>query len=419
MKILVLSQHFWPETFRINEVAQSLQAEGCDVTVLTGQPNYPEGVVRAGYSAAALTTEQFSGIAVHRVPLVPRGKGSAIRLVANYLSFVVSAGVFGMWHLRGKRFDAVLVYATSPVLQAIPAIWLARLKRARLATWVQDLWPESLSATGYVRHPGLLSLVGRLVKWIYRHNDLLLVQSQAFVLPVTRMAGTTPVAYHPNPGEIAFSSAASKTQFPALVLDQGFNVVFAGNLGTVQALGTVLDAAEQLRHAAPDVRFVIIGSGSRGAWVQEQAKARGLENVRLPGRYEPAQMPAILAQADALLVSLVHDPLMSLTVPSKLQAYLAAGRPVIASLDGEGARIVDESQAGLSCTPENAAALAEAVLRLRALSPEEREQMAQRGRRYYELHFEPRALAAQLKRSLEQLVAAPTSRIPTIKEDQT
>lgn len=419
MKLLVLSQHFWPESFRINEVAELLQAEGCEVTVLTGQPNYPEGVVRAGYSATAVGTEKLSGMTICRVPLVPRGKGSAIRLVANYLSFVVSAGLFGMWHLRGQRFDAVLVYATSPVLQAIPAIWLARLKGARLATWVQDLWPESLSATGYVRHPRLLSAVGKVVRWIYRHNDLLLVQSQAFVRAVTPMAGGTPVVYHPNPGELAFASPADSTQIPALTLTPGFNVVFAGNLGTVQALGTVLDAADRLRHTAPDVRFVIVGSGSRGNWLHEQSKARDLHNVQLPGRFEPAQMPAILAQADVLLVSLARDPLMSLTVPSKLQAYLAAGRPVIASLDGEGAKIVDESGAGLSCPAEDAGALATAVLQLRALPPDARQQMAQQGHAYYAQHFEPRALAAQLKRLLEEPTAEPSVGLQTIKEDQT
>lgn len=164
MRLLVLSQYFWPETFRITEVVQSLRDAGCEVTVLTGQPNYPDGVVADGYSALSVRTQVRDGLTIHRVPLVPRGRGSALRLVANYASFVVSAAVFGPWLLRGRRFDAILVYAPSPILQAIPAVWLAWLKGAKLVTWVQDLWPESLSATGFVRNARALAVVAAVVR---------------------------------------------------------------------------------------------------------------------------------------------------------------------------------------------------------------------------------------------------------------
>lgn len=404
MRILVLSQYFWPETFRITDVVQSLRDTGCEVTVLTGQPNYPEGVVADGYWAGSLRTQCHDGLTIHRVPLVPRGRGSAVQLAMNYMSFVVCAALFGPWLLRGKRVDAILVYAPSPILQAIPAIWLARLKGAPLVTWVQDLWPDSLSATGFVRNPRLLAAVAVIVRWIYRHNDLLLVQSRAFVEPVQRMAGRTPVAYHPNPGESAFSAAPTGRR-PALELDPGFNVVFAGNLGTVQALDTVLAAAQLLRDE-PDVRFVIVGSGSRGEWLQQETGRLGLTNVQLPGRFAPQDMPGILAQASVLLVSLVRDPIMAQTVPSKIQAYLAAARPIIASLDGEGARVVEDAGAGVSCPAEDALALADAVRWLRALPSDEQQQMARRGRSYYECHFEPRMLAGRLSRQLTDLVRA-------------
>lgn len=403
MKILVLSQYFWPETFRITEVAQSLRETGCDVTVLTGQPNYPEGVVAAGYSAASLCTQIHDGLTIYRVPLVPRGRGSALRLVLNYLSFVVSAAVFGPWLLRGQRFDAILVYAPSPILQAIPAIWLAWLKRAKLVTWVQDLWPESLSATGFVSSPKILGAVSAVVRWIYRRNDLLLVQSQAFVAPVASMAGHMPVVYHPNPGELAFSAAQAE-QPSALQLGPGFNVVFAGNLGTVQALDTVLAAAQLLRDE-PGLRFILVGSGRQGEWMRQEIERLGLENVRMVGRFPPSDMPGILAQASALLVSLVRDPIMSQTVPSKVQAYLAAGRPIIAALDGEGARVVAEAGAGVACPAGDARALADAVRQLCGAPPQERERMAQSGRAYYEQHFEPAVLAARLKQILAETVS--------------
>lgn len=403
MKILIVTQYFWPETFRITEVTQSLRNLGHEIIVLTGQPNYPDGVVPPGYSAASLRTQIQDGLTIHRVPLVPRGHGSSLRLALNYLSFVVSAVVFGPWLLRGQKVDAILVYAPSPIVQTIPAVWLVFIKRAKLVTWVQDLWPQSLEATGFVRNRRVLALVAVLVRWIYRRCDLLLVQSQAFISPVQAMAGKTPVQYHPNPGELAFSKMQSLGP-PALLLAPGFNVVFAGNLGTVQALGTVLDAAELLLpHAG--VRIVLVGSGSRSEWLQQEVTRRGLSNVQLPGRYAPEAMPGILAQASALLVSLTRSPIMSQTVPSKVQAYLAAGKPIIASLNGEGARVIEESGAGVSCSAEDAAALAAAVLRLRALPADALQRMGEAGQIYYKQHFDPAVLATKLVQHFSQVLA--------------
>lgn len=402
LRILVFSQHFWPETFRINDVAHALHQAGHAVTVLTGQPNYPGGMVFPGYRAAACGVEAHAGLAIHRVPLVPRGHGGAPRLVANYLSFIASATLFGAWRLRGLRFDVIFVYATSPLLQALAAIALARLKSCPVVTWVQDLWPQSLQATGYVTSPRILSAVERVVRFVYARNTLLLVQSQAFVAPVRALApACVPVRVHANPGvdEAASSGAA------ALSLEPGFNLVFAGNLGTAQALDAVLDAAYRLRDLA-DLRFVLVGSGSRSAWLTEQVRARGLTNVQLPGRFTPEQIPAILAQAQALLVTLVDDPAMALTVPSKVQTYLAAGRPVIAALRGEGARVVLESGAGLACAAGSGEALAIAARRLHAMPAAERDEMGAAGRRFYEEHFSPARLTPALVAHLEAAMRA-------------
>ena len=403
MKILVLSHYFWPESFRINEVVQSLCDEGCSVTVLTGQPNYPQGKVFHGYSAASFGVQQHeAGYSILRVPLVPRGRGGSLGLVLNYLSFIMSAAVFGPWLLRGQCVDVILVYAPSPILQAIPAVWLKWVKGAKLVTWIQDLWPESLSATGFVRNPKILGAVAAVVRWIYRKSDLLLVQSQAFIEPVVQMAGRTPVIYHPNPGEFAFSKPSINSLCP-LKLDPGFNVVFAGNLGTVQALETLLDAAEILLPCL-EIRLVLIGSGSRSAWLEKQVMQRQLKNVRLPGHFSVDVMPGILSQASALIVSLVRSPIMSLTVPAKVQVYLASGRPIIAALDGEGARLVSESGAGLVCPAEDATALAKAVLQLRATSAAELKRMGESGRSYYYENFDPAFLARRLTELLDDVV---------------
>ena len=402
MKVLVLSQHYWPETFRINEVVESLQQAGCSVSVLTGQPNYPDGAIFPGYRAMGMGAQMHeTGYMIYRVPVSPRREGRAVQLISNYLSFLVSASLMGPWLLRGQRFDVIFVYGISPILQAIPGVVLKKLKRAALVTWVQDLWPQSLEATGFVRNLRILAVVGLVVRWIYRRSDLLLVQSRGFVPVVQSMASRTPVEYHPNPGELAFG-LAQHSDVPALRLDHGFNVVFAGNMGTVQALDTLLQAAELLL-PHPEVRLVLVGSGSRSEWMGQQIQQRGLVNVCLPGRFEPEDMPGILAQASALLVSLTSSPALSQTVPSKVQAYLAAGRPIIASLDGEGARVVEESGAGLACAAEDASALAQAILKLQTMPEVELKRMGESGKRYYQQHFEPTMLAKRLVQHFEML----------------
>ena len=394
MKILIVGQHFWPETFCITEVAQSLRRAGCSVSVLTGQPNYPDGVTFPGYCAAGLGTEHNDGVPLHRVPQFPRGKGTALRLALNYLSFVASACLFGPWLLRGQRFHAVLVYAPGPILQSMAGVWIGWIKHAKVVTWVQDLWPESLEATGFVRSKRILALVARGVRLIYTRNDLLLVQSQAFLAPVKVIAGNTEVRYHPNPGEPVFKLPSCGNE-PALRLKAGFNVVFAGNLGTVQALDTIISAAEQTR-LHTDIWWVVVGSGSRSEWLAREVSYRGLTQVMLAGRFPAAAMPAIFEQASALLVSLIRSPIMSQTVPSKVQTYFAAGRPIIAALDGEGSRVVTESGAGITCPAEDAAAICAAVLRLKAMPQFDLDCMGESGRRYYQQHFEPDMLARRL-----------------------
>jgi glycosyltransferase involved in cell wall biosynthesis len=413
VRILLLSQHFWPESFRINDVALALRAAGHEVVVLTGQPNYPGGAVFAGYRAFASGQQWHQGLEIQRVPLLPRGPGSALRLLANYLSFIVSAALVGGWRLRRRQFDVVFVYGTSPILQALAAVYLARLKGCALVTWVQDLWPQSLQVTGYVSHPRVLAAVGAMVRWTYQRCDLLLVQSHGFEAPVRELAGATPVAHQPNPSGDTKHAPGVRTE-PALTLPTGFNVIFAGNLGTAQALDSILDAAALLSDL-PDVHITLVGSGQRSAWLAEQVQQRGLApRVLLPGRFPPEAMPAILAQASALLVSLAADPTMALTVPSKLQSYLAAGRPIIAALDGEGARIVAESGAGICCPPGNAPALADAIRRLHAMPAEAHERMGAAGSHYHAAHFALDTVAAQLAAHLRAAAASHRRRAATI-----
>lgn len=397
MKVLIVSQYFWPETFKISEVSTLLRNSGCEVTVLTGMPNYPDGKIFNGYAAHAPMKQIYNNVDVFRVPIIPRGRGGAISLILNYLSFIATATLFGPWLLRGRPADVILVFAPSPILQAIPAIWIARIKQATLVTWVGDLWPESLSATGFIKNKFLLGVVDCVVRWIYRSNDCILVQSKSFIHPVKIKAGKTPVKYHPNPGDLSFSEPVHSAS--PLSLSSCFSVLFTGNLGTVQSIDTILQAAVLLRNEV-DIRFVLVGSGSRLRWIESEINRLGLLNVDLPGRFPPQQMPAILNQASVCLVSLVRGLIMSQTLPSKVQAYFAAGKPVIACLDGEGARIVNEANAGLSCPAEDPVALATVVKKLRDMPEQTRKIMGENAAKYYWENFEPQMLAIRLRELL-------------------
>jgi len=390
MHILIVSQYFWPESFVINDLARSLALDGHKVTVLTGKPNYPEGEIAPGYRAWGIQRELYSGLDLIRLPLVPRGNGSPLRLALNYLSFICSGAILAPLVLRGLKCDVVFVYAPSPLLQALPAVLLARLKGAPLAVWVQDLWPESLTATGFIKNRWLLKVVEILVRYIYCRADSILVQSEAFRKPVERLVGNPrKIHYYPNTAQPSKSDAGSIAD--SMIVSQlykQFSIVFAGNLGAAQSLETILSAAERLQ-TRTEIRFFIIGGGSREVWLAQEVHRRKLANVVLTGRLPPTQMPAIFAAASALLVTLADSPAFALTIPSKLQAYLAAGRPVIASLNGEGARIVRDAEAGLTCPAGDAEALAAAVLRLYGLESNERNRLGINGRRYFDEHFEP------------------------------
>ncbi|USQ13524.1 glycosyltransferase family 4 protein [Legionella lytica] len=390
MKILVVSQYFWPETFIINDLVQCLAAQGHQIEVVTGKPNYPEGTIFEGYSASGCTTELFSGIPVHRAPLLPRGKGGK-KLLLNYLSFILSGLIYFPRFVRKKKFDAIFVFVPSPITSVIPAIYLKWRLRAHLAVWVQDLWPESVQATGFIQNKHLLSLIGYMVKKIYAASDTLLVQSKKFPAVMKKYTPLEKVLYYPNLFlESPKTESVSANDIPADLLSElesNTCVVFAGNLGTAQALETILNAAEEIAHL-PQCKIILIGNGSMYDWLHQQIAQREITNISLPGRFPATLMPVIYARATALLVTLKKDEIFSYTIPSKVQAYLAAGRPILAALDGEGAVVVENAQAGLVSSAEDASALAKNIEKLYHMSAAEREKLGIAGRAYFLEHFE-------------------------------
>jgi len=405
LKILVLSQYFWPENFRINDLVCSLAEQGHAVDILTGKPNYPDGAIFPGYRAFGCAVEDWRGLKIYRVPILPRGQRSGIRLALNYLSFIVSGLVFAPWLLRKKPYDVILVYAPSPIFQSLPASFLGWVKHCPVAVWVQDLWPESAQATGYVNSPRALKAIAAMVRFVYRHTDLLLVQSRAFEAPVAALADGTPIVYYPNSVEPAFYEPP-EVPLPAIPgLEQPFSLLFAGNVGAGQAVQVIVEAARLLRDH-PDIHFVVLGTGSRWDWLREQVEALGLTNLHLAGRHPVETMPGLMRKASALLVTLADQPIFAATIPSKVQAYMAVGRPILACLNGEGARLVGEAGAGLAVPAEDAVALADAVLRLYRMSAEERDAMGRNGRAYYKQHFDHERLVQELSDHLRALTSS-------------
>lgn len=404
MNVLIVSQYFWPENFRISDLVQGLCQRGHRVTVLTGLPNYPEGRVFPGYGLFGKRREDYRGATVVRVPMLPRGKGGGLRLLLNYLSFAFFASMLAPFRCRGK-YDVIFVYEPSPITVGLPALVLKKFKKAPIAFWVQDLWPESLSATGAVRARWALKLVERLVKFIYGGCDRVLVQSEAFIPSIEKLGVSRDrIAYFPNSAEDLYEPVTLPEDAPERIgLPDGFRIMFAGNIGAAQDFGTILGAAERLKHY-PEIHWLILGDGRMLPWVREQIEERGLgASVHLLGRYGVEAMPRYFSLADAMLVTLKKEPIFALTIPSKVQSYLACGRPVLAALDGEGARVVQEASAGVVAPAEDAEGLADAVLRMYQMEAGTREQFGLNGLRYFGANFERTMLLDRLEGWLREM----------------
>lgn len=404
MRILVVSQYFWPENFRINDLVKEWVQRGHQVTVLTGIPNYPSGKVFDAYQDNPGAFTEFEGAQVVRVPILPRGTGG-LRLMLNYLSFVFGASSFGPWRLRGKPADVIFVFEPSPVTVGLPAVWLGKIKNAPVVFWALDLWPDTLAAMGVVRSPRILAWVGHMVRFIYNRCTLVLGQSRSFLVSIAHYCDDkAKIRYFPSWAEDLFMDGHVQPAPEVPEWVDGFTVVFAGNIGEAQDMSAVLDAAERLKdHAC--IRWVIVGDGRKSDWLQSEVILRGLDKkVLLPGRFPIERMPSFYAHADALLVSLKRDPVFSMTIPGKVQSYLMAGIPLLGMLDGEGAAVIRDSKAGLSCEAGDDAGLAEAVLVLAAMSADDRKQLGLNGRTYAQQEFGRTQLMDRLEALLIEVV---------------
>ena len=398
LKINLFTYVFWPEQFLVNELVQEISKQN-DVTVLTGLPNYPKGDFFEGYSNSKGPFEQkVDNAKIRRYLMLPRKKGF-FRLILNYLSHVFGAGVT-QYHL--PKADWAFVFATSPITTALPAILWARLNSAKVCIWLQDLWPDSVAAVGATNRNSLLyKILGLVVSFVYKHTDLMLIQSPGFSDNLKEFGYSGPVHVVSNwaPG-VDFE----KSQIPSWLSDlpqEKFTVTFAGNVGKAQAIDTVMEAIEKLS-SSTHIQFVIVGDGSELERVQKVASIKKLSNVGFYGRKTLEDMPGLFKRSDALLVSLKKDPIFAKTIPSKIQAYMAAGRPLIGSLDGTGSEVILTAKSGFVAKAEDSSALAQAILKLSLASVAERAEMGANARSHFSKNYQKDQIIGQIVSYLER-----------------
>lgn len=379
VKVLILTQWYPPEpAVLLQELAQTLQNFGHQVTILTGFPNYPSGKVYPGYHQSPWQHETLAGVHVVRVPLYPEHGRSGTKRAVNYLSFALSSSALGA--LLVSKPDVIFVYHP-PLTVGFPAFWLSRLWHVPFVYQVQDMWPETLSATGMLTNKQILDRIGRFAGWVYSKADALCAISPGFrqnliakgvpgnkVHTISNWIDTT--LYRPISPDTKLAVD--------LNLAKKFNVMFAGNIGEAQSLPTVVEAA-QLLYDLPEVQFVLVGDGIALPQLQDMVLQKNLANVRFLGRYLESEMPALYALADILLVHLKDDPLFRITIPHKVFAYMASGKPILAAVAGDCAKIISDAGAGISCAPESPEALAMTVRELYRMPQRDLDRMAQNG----------------------------------------
>lgn len=389
MRILLITQLFQPEPNHLKGLAfaKELVMLGHEVEVLTGFPNYPGGKIYQGYRQRWCQRETIEGISIIRVPLYPDHSSSGFRRMFCYLSLALSACIPGLFLVR--RPDVVHVYQ-GPATLALPAIVLRLLRGLPYLLDIQDLWPESVTSSGMLSMPGLTFFLNKWSDLAHRLATKIIVLSPGYKRMLAARGVETSkihIVYNWCDESQMYKQADEGEASDPFGLAGCFTVVYAGNLGRVQALDAVLEAAFLLHQELPEVRFVFVGDGIDTDRLKEIVSCTGLDNVRFIPRQPISEIGDILDKADALMIHLRDDPLCRVGIPQKTQAYLAAGRPVIVAVKGDAADLVVEAKAGIPCEPEHPVSIAAAVKKLHGLSSKEREQMGHNGRAYYERHL--------------------------------
>ena len=391
MKILVICQYYYPEPFRINDICEEMVKRGHEVTVVTGEPNYPEGVIYPGYENHVHSDEIVNGVTVHRCPIIPRKTGALYRLL-NYFSYPNKAKKYvkNLKASDGKPFDVIFVNQLSPVMMAEPAITYRKKYGVPIVMYCLDLWPESLIAGGVSRGSLIYKFFHRISKNVYRNVDQILITSRMFrdYLKEHFEIEDTRIEYLPQYAEGLFEYLPFKESSGEV------NLVFAGNIGEIQSVETIIRAAEKLK--GESIHFHIVGGGSDLERLQGIAK--DYNNVTFYGRRPLEEMPEFYSKADAMLVTLKADPVLSLTIPGKVQSYMAVGKPIIGAIDGETADVIKNAECGYCSKADNIDDLVQAILEF--VNSNQKERMGKNARNYYERYFDRKIFMDRIEKYL-------------------
>ena len=400
MKILFVCQYFYPEVFRGNDIAFHWAEEGHDVHVVTGIPNYPDGVFHKGYGLLRKRHEtlvqdvqgvkKFKGsIEITRLPIFPRGNNK-IMLMLNYFSYLIVAWVYMLFHALFHKYDKVFVQQLSPVMMSAPGVLYKRVRKVPLYTWVLDLWPESLTAAGGINNKYVLGFFKHYVKSEYKHSDKILISSRSFEKSIAEYGDYSyKIVYYPQ-----WSDASPEVQdvqkFKSLSLPElpeGFKLMFAGAVGEAHGFECTMQAA-LLTKKHKDIKWVVVGDGRKLDWVRSFVKEHGLEEtVFTLGRFPAETMPWFFKQADVMLVTLNDDPLFKLYAPAKISSYMAAAKPIIAVLNGEGAEVIREAQCGWSLPAGDAEGFAKLAIELSQMRKAVLDEKGKNALKYYNGHY--------------------------------
>lgn len=400
-RILFVCQYFYPEAFRGNDIAFHWAEEGHEVHVVTGVPNYPDGVFHKGYGVFKKRQETIKGVHVTHLPIVPRGNDSKIMLMLNYFSYFIVACMYVLWKVfadsfkgflgfkKSFEFDFVFCQQLSPVMMSLPAVLYKKLKKVLLYTWVLDLWPESLSAAGGISNKHILGFFDWFVKKEYKWSDKILTSSKSFDQSIRTYGDYKgKIVYYPQWSDGSPSTPFLPPNYSLPEILSGFKVMFAGAVGEAQGMECNMQAT-LLTKERKDIKWVIVGDGRRLPWVQQFVKEHGLEETVLTlGRYPSETMPLFFEKADVMLVSLTDSPLFNLYAPAKISSYMASGRPIIACLNGEGAEVVKAAECGWLVAAGDAEGLAKLVIRLADENKETLNAKGACGLKFYKENFD-------------------------------
>ncbi len=403
MNILIITQYYWPENFRINELSLELSKAGNKVTVLTGFPNYPGGKIYEDFKKNKSIYSYYKAIKIIRIPIIPRGKNN-ITLFLNYLTFILSGSLLGPIKLCGYKFDLIFIFQTSPIFVGIPSRVISLIKKCPQIIWVLDLWPHTISDLGVLTKKWQLSFIEKISKYIYSKCDVILAQSKSIVKEIKKYKKNK-VYYFPNWTESEFINSSNKLAKEIKIKKGILTIIFAGNIGKAQDFPSIIKAVEYLIDKNFNkFRIITIGEGSKKEWLIKKIKERKLSKYfEIFDQYPLARISSFLSHADALLVSLANKKVFNITIPGKMQTYLSSGVPILGMLNGEGASVIKESNSGYVCPAGDYKGLAKLIIKMSYLNKEEKNKLGKNGIYFAKKEFNKSLLLNNLQKLLEEI----------------